>query len=221
MNLRTLQPEGRRLLVPELASDPKKRWPKEAWLKLSIEHPATIDLSTLDRALDQLGSRDGGSTIDPDAAEAIHRSLPLSRREATDVGVFRFLAVAWRPDFVRLRWKNRSWPVSRARFWRSGTRPDSNVFARLWWIAELSRDGARYDVTKRLLSRQPLANNLFVRQLCWYPPAVRAYLRAFEHAPSAVIERCMRTLQRRLSTITLEALTEQDLVDEFERSMSS
>ena len=221
MILRSLQPEGRRLLVPELASDPKKRWSEEAWVKLSIEHPSTIDLTALDRALDELMKRPRGSTIDPDAAVAVHRSLPLSRRDATDIGIFRFLAVAWRPDFVRHRWENRSWPVTRARFWRPGTRPDSNLFARLWWIAELSRDGDDYDATKRLLARQPLANNLFVRQLSWYPPAVRAYLRALEHAPSQVIEHCMRGLQRHLSTCTLEALGEEDLVRELNRMRPS
>lgn len=208
MILRVLHPDGRRLVVPELATGERERWEEDAYAGLLREHPSTVGLDAFDDAIDRV-MRDGAAHdpgLDAEAAPAVHRALAISRRDAADPGIFRYLAVVHRPDFVRFRWEYRSWPTMRSRFWRPGTRPDSNVFARLWWIAELSRDGDDYETTRRLLTRQPLANNLFVRDLAAYAPLVRAYTSVLEDAPAWVIEGCVRVLQRRLSTVVLESL---------------
>ncbi len=213
MILRVLHPDGRRLVEPELASGERNRWPEEAYASLSSEHPRLLVLDALDERLDALmaDTTPFDASIDRRAAPAIHRALPLTRREAADPGVFRFLAVVHRPDFVRHRWEYRSWSTMRTRFWRPGTRPDSNAFARLWWIAELSRDGDDYALTERVLARQPLANNLFVRDMSSYRPLVEAYADVLDEAPSAIIEACTRALQRRLSTVVLESLSVDEL----------
>jgi len=211
--LRALHPDGRRLVVPELASGERDRWPEAAYAGLVRELPTRVELDDLDAAVDAVLADFApyDAAIDARAAVALHRALPLSPREAAEPGVWRFLAVIHRPDFVRHRWENRSWKTMRTRFWRIGTRPDSNALARLWWIAELSRRGRDYATTERVLSRQPLANNLFVRDMASYRPLVHAYVEALHDAPSGVIEACTRALQRRLSLVVLESLDEAEL----------
>jgi hypothetical protein len=206
MMLRILDREGVRLVRPGLASGEIERWPEAAYAPLLHEHSRLLPLDTLDETLDAVITEtirhDAG--IDRLAAPRIHRALPLTRREAADPGVWRFLTVVHRPDFVRHRWENRSWPTMRSRFWLPGTRPDSNAIARLWWIAELTRDGEDYDLTERVLARQSLANNLFVRDLASYRPAVEAFVAVLGDAPSDLLESAVRAFTRRLSTVVLE-----------------
>ncbi len=206
MMLRVLDREGVRLVRPGLASGEIERWPDTASAPFVREHARPIALDALDRVLDAIlgETTPWDPAIDRLAAPAIHRALPLTRREAADPAIWRFLAVVHRPDFVRHRWENRSWATMRARFWRPGTRPDSNAIARLWWIAELTREGDDYDLTERVLARQPLATNLFSRELSSYRPAVEAFMAVFGDAPSQVIEVAVRAFNRRLSTVVLE-----------------
>ncbi|HJL19746.1 MAG TPA: DUF6339 family protein [Sandaracinaceae bacterium LLY-WYZ-13_1] len=213
MILHSLHPDGRRLVVPELASGERARWGAEAHAGLLRETARIVELDALDAAVDgalrDTEPHDAG--LDARLAPALHRALPLTRREAADPGVFRFLTVIHRPDLVRHRWENRSWSTMRGRFWRPGTRPDSNAFSRLWWIAELTRDGESYALTERVLARQALANNLFVRDLASYRPVVDAFVDVLGDAPSSVLEAATRALSRRLSVLLLESLTPDDL----------
>ena len=215
MILHRLLPDGRRLVVPELASGERPRWDEDAYAGLVEEPRRSIELEPLDEALDCAldGAALHDASLDAKLAPAIHRALPLTRREAADPALFRFLTVIHRPDVVRFRWEYRSWATMRARFWAMGTRPDSNLFGRLWWMAELSRREDDYDVTRRVLSRQHLANNLFTRDMANHAPLVYGWTDALEDASAPVIETVARRLQRRLSTLVLESLDEADLRD--------
>ena len=211
--LRSLHPDGRHLVVPELATGARERWDPDACAAFLRDPAALVELEAFDEAVDR-ALRDTprhDPALDARLAPAVHRALALSRRDAADPGVFRYLTVVHRPDLIRHRWEARSWPTMRSRFWRPGTRPDSNTVARLYWIAELSRVGDDYSRTERLLARQPLVNNLFTRELCAYGPLVEAWLDVLEEAPGPLLERCVRDLSRRLSTVVLEALSADDL----------
>lgn len=207
MRLYALDPDGSRLLDPDLASGARDRWSELAYGALLREPARVLELDALDELLDRVirDTERFDAGIDRVVAPSLHRALPLTRREASDPGVWRFLTVVHRPDFVRHRWEYRSWAAMRARFWRPGTRPDSNALSRLWWIAELSREGDDYTLTERLLERQPLANNLFTRDLSAYWPVVKAYVEVLGDAPSPVLEVVIRALTRRLSTVMLES----------------
>jgi hypothetical protein len=213
MRLLRLLPEAKRLVVPELASGAWDRPPESAWRPLVEELARPVDLAALDAAID--GCLSATQPFDPaiDAllAPALHRALPLSRREAADPGIWRFLTVVHRPDFVRHRWENKSFAVTRSRFWRPGTRPDSNALARLYWIAELTRDGSSYALTVEVLRRQSLANAIFVRQLCFHRPAVAACAGVLAEAPAELVERALLGLTRFLALVPLEGLSEEDL----------
>ncbi|SRR5713101_4741900 len=214
MLLRRLRNEGIQLVTPRLASGEESR-PPEAQSGDLLE-PCEIDLplDALDNLLDTLieSTQPFDSGIDARAAPAIHRALPLTRRVASDAGVWRFLAVVHRPDFVRHRWENKSWATMRSRFWSIGTRPDSNAFCRLWWIAELSRQGGSYQLTERVLRRQGLANSIFVRSLSFYGPAVQACIEVLEDEPADVIERAMLRFNRVLSIVPMESQSVEDLL---------
>lgn len=207
MTLRSLHNDGRRLVTAELVSGELPRWPEQAYADLLREAPAPIELRALDRVLDETISSTApfDATMDGQIAAPIHQALPLSRRDASEAGVWRFLTVVHRPDFVRHRWEHRSLTAMKSRFWAPGTRPDSNALCRLWWIAELTREGSDYRLTERVLARQTLANNLFTRELSWYRPAVQAYVDVLEDAPQPLPEQTMRRLTKALSTIVIES----------------
>jgi len=222
--LARLGASGRRLVVPELALGTVVRHSAEACrahvVPLELDGGGAIELSMLDEILDGLIARTDrydAAAIDPAAAVAIHRALPMSRRAAADPGAWRWLAVVHRPDFVRHRWELRAWSTMRDRFWKAGTRPDSNVFARLWWIAELSRAGDDYGAAERLLRSQSLANAVFVRRLSDHAPFVQACARVLTDQPSFVIERVLARFNMTASTVPVEGRGEEQIVDGLER----
>ncbi|MBC8069011.1 MAG: hypothetical protein IAG13_11815, partial [Deltaproteobacteria bacterium] len=186
----------------------------------SLDAATALDLSTFDAALDEVlesTARHDASAIDPRAAVAIHRSLPLVRRAAADAGLWRWLAVVHRPDFVRHRWELRVWTTMRDRFWKAGTRPDSNAIGRLWWIAELTRRGDDYSDTQTILRNGSLATPMFVRRLCEHAPFVHACARVLADQPGFVIERVLARFNMLASTIPLEGRGEEQIVDALER----
>jgi Family of unknown function (DUF6339) len=208
MKLLRLSPEARSLVTRELASGALLRHDASAYDGFLEDPGVAIDIAELDGVLDELiaTTTRHDAAIDRLAAPAIHRALPLPRREAANPGVWRFLAVAHRPDFVRHRWEARSWATMRTRFWSPGTRPDSNAFYRLWWIAELTRNGASYDLTERVLARQHLATQIFVRGFSEVRSAVEAFVDGMDDAASGDVERVARELNGALSTLVLEVI---------------
>jgi hypothetical protein len=213
VKLHRLSPEARALVTRDLATGALLRHEPQAYDRFLDDPTLPIDLDELDAVLDQIieqtAPHDAG--IDRIAAPLIHRALPLTRREAANPGVWRFLAVAHRPDFVRHRWEARSWATMRTRFWSPGTRPDSNAFFRLWWIAEITHDGPSYALTERVFARQPLATQLFVRGFSQSREAVAAFVDIIEDGSSADVERLAKELNGALATLVLEAISAADL----------
>lgn len=226
MRLYRLAPEALCLVTDALASGAVERYPPSAYERFLDEAPASFDLDALDQALDDIIATtpryDG--VIEQRAAPVVHRALPLTRRDASQPGIWRFLAVAHRPDLVRHRWAVERWATTRTRYWSPGIRHDSNVFSRLWWIAELTRDGDDYALTERAFSRQTLAIQVFIRRYAWHRDAVAVLLTELESAPPRVIERVTRDLLGALGTLVLDALTPdqiRSLVQELRRAAES
>ncbi|MCC7537325.1 MAG: hypothetical protein IT379_13975 [Deltaproteobacteria bacterium] len=218
--LERIVPEGKRLVTPELVSGALPAH-SAATLGPFLEMlDIEIDLGPLGEAVDSMvaASTPFDTEIDRGLAPTLHRALPVSRRDAADPGIWRYLAIAFRPGFVRHRWENRSWATMRSRFWSPGTRPDSNAFGRLWWIAELTvGDDGDYSLTDRVLRRQTLATSLFVRSLASWRPAVVAAVDVLEHESAEQIERCLVGFSRLAATVPLESMGEDDVRDHLER----
>lgn len=223
MRLQRLSAEAYPLVTRELASGALPRLPESAYEPFLEDVERPIDLQELRETVEDLifTTSRHEAQIDHLAAPMIHRVLPLSRREAAHPGLWRYLALVVCPEFVRHRWQARSWATTRSRYWSLGTRPDSNAFARLWWIAELTRDGDSYALTEEVLARQPMTTPIFVRKFSSYRPAVAAFAQVMRSAASTEIERVAKELNGRLSTLTLEMLDEaalRELVEELARS---
>lgn len=210
-----LHPEAKRLVTPELASGELLHWTEHETAAVVDPWIRTLSLEPIDREFRRIieDFEPFDTSIDAATAPALHRLLPMSRAEAADISIWRFLAVVCYPDFIRHRWENRSWATMRARFWAKGVRPDSNLFYRLWWIAELTRDQQDYSLTEQVLQKQHLANSIFVRGLSAYRPAVVACVTALSDVPAAIVDRTIRDLNKALSTIVLESCSEKELIE--------
>jgi len=93
---------------------------------------------------------DNRTASDAWLAPRLHATLRLTRREAADAGIWAFLALRLAPDYVLWRFppkrpksstEQSSEQVNAARF---DGEYHTQAFARLWWTAELFRDGPDY-----------------------------------------------------------------------------
>jgi len=99
-------------------------------------------------------------------APRLHAALRLTRREAADGRTWQLLAgvhpVGW--SYTRWRWANDESGVSAIRL---VGRVNQQALARLWWGAELFRDGSDYGPVVRAFRQSELPN------LCLHRPFVR------------------------------------------------
>src|SRR5262245_27651140 len=87
--------------------------------------------------------------MDRAVAVKLHQALPLTCREASDYGIWHYLAVVHAPQFVRHRWAaDNHGKITDNRFLGDLVR---NAFARLWWGAQRTVQGdADYSATVEL-----------------------------------------------------------------------
>ncbi len=212
MKLRRLSVEAHPLVTPALADGSIERLPEALYERYLEESGQPLDLEELAEVVAHLLATTPrhDARFDQVAAPLIHRALPLRRREASQPGVWRYLAMICFPELVRHRWQVQSWPTTRSRYWTMGTRHDSNAFSRLWWIAEITREGDSYALTEEVFSKQQLAIQIFVRKFSAYRPSVAAFVQVMRD-PALDVERAAKELNGRLSTLVLESLQEDEL----------
>jgi Family of unknown function (DUF6339) len=213
VKLRRLSADGHCLITPALASGSLARHAESSYERFVEETERPLDLYELSNAVEHILAHTDrhDAKLDPLAAPLLHRALPLSRREAAQPGVWRYLAIVCHPELVRHRWESQSWSTTRSRYWSLGTRHDSNAFSRLWWIAELTREGDSYALTEEVFAKQSLAISLFVRRFSSYRPSVAAFIEVMRAASPDDTERVVKELNGRLSTLVLESLDEGTL----------
>jgi len=71
------------------------------------------------------------------------------------------------PEFVRYRWQGDD---LRGKSLDGGEDIYSNALHRLWWIAEITRDGDDYTQTEEMFEMQELANDVADRWFARYEP---------------------------------------------------
>lgn len=105
-------------------------------------------------------------------APRVHATLRLSRREAGDRRIWNYLAVGPLFKYVHWRWNQGEGGSAKfpTRFF-GGMR--DHAVARLWWGAELTRNGPSYDSTKLFFENTDVPNS-------WLN------LHAFRHRPAAI-----------------------------------
>jgi hypothetical protein len=134
-------------------------------------------LGVLEKAMERFDAHRAQS--DAWVGPRMHSALRLTRREAARRGVWRFLAAEACPSYVRWRWgpeeeheeDELQQPAPLERF----VGPDyKHAFGRLWWMAEVFRDGADYGPAARALSLQDITNNLFRMDIAHHRPTAQA-----------------------------------------------
>lgn len=144
---------------------------------LRREQPVSIDV--LDDLMAQFEHR-RTSEIWPDRAASdrwlaprLHHALRLTRAEAADRGIWQWIAFRY-ADIVFWRWGSGDTRVAQANRWHGPIH--KQAFARLWWSAELFRDGADYRPVERALVRQDIVNSYLHRPVVRYRSLALALL---------------------------------------------
>lgn len=185
-----------------------------------VEVDAFGDLDALDDVIDEaMADHEKGShEIERDVAPAVHRELNFTRRQASDIGIWHYLAIVWRPDFVRHRWPwedtQRTETSMREKFLGSATDLYANAFHRMWWHAELTYDPERddpYALTREVASFQRLADWLFDPGFARYKPLVVACGDALSDESTAVVNKTVKRVNHAVSTIPIEGQSQDEL----------
>jgi hypothetical protein len=122
--------------------------------------------------------RDGRPTAaDAWLAPRLHATLRLSRREAADRRLWNHLALGAAPDYVVWRHmpesgKDGAAPKVAATRFRGA--PYTQAFARLWWAAELFRNGSDYGPVATVCAHQDMLNTALRLDVIDHRPTAQA-----------------------------------------------
>ncbi|WP_131103153.1 DUF6339 family protein [Ornithinimicrobium sufpigmenti] len=108
----------------------------------------------------------------------LHAVLRLSRREAGNRAVWRFLGL-WGADYTRWRFGppvGEDDPEQAAKSERFVGPSSKHALARLWWMVEVFRNGKNYAPAALALTNQDIVNNLFRMRISNHRPTALAAL---------------------------------------------
>ncbi len=124
--------------------------------------------------------RDDRTRADAWLAPRLHATLRLTRREAADRRLWTHLALAVAPDYVA--WRHLSEPTARNPERRIAPErfqgpADRQCFSRLWWAAELFRNGPDYEPVEVACGNQDLVHTVLRKDLIDHRPTAQALVR--------------------------------------------
>jgi len=109
-------------------------------------------------------------------APRLHAALRITRREAADPRLWNFMSMLVAPDYVIWRWlpeaKGDKTPVVNQR--RFCGPFHVQAFARLWWAAELFRDGPDYRPVRIACGNQDVLNTVLRLTMIHHRPTAQA-----------------------------------------------
>nr|BFD84618.1 hypothetical protein StreXyl84_40190 [Streptomyces sp. Xyl84] len=108
-------------------------------------------------------------------APRLHATLRLARREAADKRLWNHLALAVAPDYVV--WRHFSERKGRVAAERFQGPSDRQCFSRLWWAAELFRNGSDYGPVEVACGNQDLIHTVLRKDLLDHRPTAQALVR--------------------------------------------
>jgi hypothetical protein len=177
--------------------------------ELDLGHP--VDLDAVRAFLDEVIVRfaEDGTNADVWLAPRLHYSLRLTRREAANRGLWRWLGSAFAPDYVRVRWGppgGTTDPDKAAKTERFVGPDYKQALARLWWMAELFRDGSDYLPVELALRNQDIPNNLFRMDIAHHRPSVQAAVRVLEGRTGREANALAKALNSAATTLVVDAI---------------
>ncbi len=148
---------------------------------LPLDASSRWEASRVRELVDQAMRRFGDLPTNADAwlAPRLHAGLRMTRREASDARLWNFLALRLAPDYVF--WRHPGRPsaekpvpeVSSARF-RGAFH--TQAFARLWWAAELFRNGDDYGPVEVACGNQDMLNTTLRLEIVHHRPTAQAII---------------------------------------------
>ncbi|WP_030612569.1 DUF6339 family protein [Streptomyces sclerotialus] len=112
-------------------------------------------------------------------APRLHAALRLTRREAAEPGLWNYLALGVAPDYVV--WRHLPEPkdgkVAKVVTERFRGQYHKQAFARLWWAAELFRDGSDYGPVVTACGNQDILNTALRMSVINHRPTAQAIVR--------------------------------------------
>jgi hypothetical protein len=190
------------ILFP-LAEDPQLK---------SFAERVTLDMELLQLLNDEALRRefDDDNALDAWLAPRLHMALRIPRRLAADPRFWTWLAVTVFRQYVHRRWAdNKTGAVLLYRYVDTNMNLRNGV-SRLWWGAEMTRNGPDYTPVRQVFSRVRTAQ--FALELAYssFKPAAIAFARVcVESRPELNDDekrKLSTTLRAYLSTTSLEAL---------------
>ncbi|WP_406008710.1 DUF6339 family protein [Streptomyces sp. NBC_00637] len=155
--------------------------PQVALRKASVplpEHEARRRTAPIRELLGQAMTRfdDERTAADGWLAPRLHATLRMTRSEAGDSGLWNHLAMLVAPDYVV--WRHKGAEIAQSsRF--SGPHY-TQCFSRLWWAAELFRDGLDYRPVEVACRVQDVLNTTLRLDVIDHRPTAQALLRVLE-----------------------------------------
>ncbi|MFE0421036.1 DUF6339 family protein [Streptomyces sp. NPDC058953] len=124
----------------------------------------------------------GDKRTDADAwlAPRLHATMRLTRREAADRRLWNHLALCVAPDYVLWRHLPVAAELPRVAPARFSGAHYTQAFARLWWVAELFRDGADYEPVAVACGNQDVLNTVLRLDVIDHRPTVQAVVRLMQ-----------------------------------------
>jgi hypothetical protein len=173
-----------------------------------------VSLAPLRAVLEEGRKRHSTKWSDSDGwlAPRVHATLRLTRREAADRRLWAYLNVAAFPEHVRWRWLDPDDPNSAVPIDRFLGEDSTNQLGRLWWGAELTRNGPNYDRTAKAFRSSQFARSWQVLDVMHHRAAALAiidFLEQFNEGKGATDSqgsRMARALNAALRTLALDAV---------------
>nr|WP_202555159.1 DUF6339 family protein [Streptomyces sp. SID4950] len=124
--------------------------------------------------------KDNRTDADGWLAPRLHATLRLTRREAADKRIWTHLALAVAPDYVAWRHVLKQGDDSRISSARFKGVLDRQCFSRLWWVAEMFRDGPDYSPVVTACANQEFLHSVLRMGLVDHRPTAQALVRVLE-----------------------------------------
>jgi hypothetical protein len=217
--LKGLLGEVRRLVAdPNFRNGELEAVEAEPYLIEDIGLGRAVPLRPLRVVVEEAIRREPPKKSDAWLAPRVHATLRLTRREAADKRLWNYLSVVEFPGYVRWRWRDPGDPESLVALGRFLGEDSKNALARLWWAAELTRNGPDYTPTVRALSNSQFARSWQILDALHHRPAALAvvdFLDQFggEGATDYQGQVMAKAFNLALRTLSLDSLSENPHTD--------
>lgn len=154
----------------------------------------------------------GKAAMDQWLAPRLHAALRIPRRLAADRGFWAWLAIDHFAPYVHLRFRQPGADATAT--WRFTGDLLRNGVSRLWWGAEMVRNGSSYQYVPRVFRRVRAAQFALELRYSHYRPAAIAFTRLVEPLPPSDqdafdddrMKATSKRINARLATRSLEAI---------------